>query len=70
MSKTRLEEFDNSIYNIKNADNYDFKIQKGITNIYKENQYKKYYQLEESNTKKEENEENSLLSPINDNNLD
>jgi len=46
----------------------NYAIQKGITNIYKENQYKKYYQLEESNTKKEENEENSLLSPINDNN--
>jgi hypothetical protein len=45
----------------------NYAIQKGITNIYKENQYKKYYQLEESNMKKEENEENSLLSPINDN---
>ena len=31
MSKTKIEEFDNSIYNIKNEDNYDFKMQKGIT---------------------------------------
>ena len=31
MSKTKIEEFDDSIYNIKNEDNYDFKMQKGIT---------------------------------------
>ena len=43
----------------------NYSIQKGITNIYKENQYKKYYQLEESNKKNDENEENSLMSPIN-----
>ena len=31
MSKTKIEEFDRSIYNLKNKDNYDYKIQKGIT---------------------------------------
>ena len=35
-------------------------IQKGITNMYKEDQYKKYYQLEESNSEPEIKEENSL----------
>ena len=43
----------------------NYSIQKGITNMYKENQYKKYYQLEETNKKNNENEENSLMSPIN-----
>ena len=42
----------------------NYSIQKGITNIYKENQYKKYYQLEESNknndTKGENTTNNSL----------
>ena len=48
----------------------NYSIQKGITNLYKENQYKKYYQLEESNNKTDSNEENSLMSPININDED
>ena len=31
MAKTNVEEIDRNIYDIKNKDNYDFKIQKGIT---------------------------------------
>lgn len=31
MSKTKLEEINRNIYDIKNKDNYDFKIEKGLT---------------------------------------
>lgn len=31
MSKTKLEEINRNIYDIKNKDNYDFKIAKGLT---------------------------------------
>ena len=31
MAKTQVEEINNSIYDIKNADNYDYKIKKGLT---------------------------------------
>lgn len=31
MSKTRLEEIERNIYDIKNKDNYDYKIEKGLT---------------------------------------
>ena len=31
MSKTNLEEINRNIYDIKNKDEYEFKIQKGLT---------------------------------------
>ena len=31
MAKTQLEELNRNIYDIKNKDDYDFKIQKGLT---------------------------------------
>ena len=31
MKKTKIDDFDNSIYNVKDKDNYDFKMQKGLT---------------------------------------
>ena len=31
MSKTNMDEISTSIYNIKNKDNYDYKIKKGLT---------------------------------------
>ena len=31
MAKTKIEEIDKSIYNIKNKDDYDYKIKKGLT---------------------------------------
>ena len=31
MSKTNIDEISTSIYNIKNKDNYDYKIKKGLT---------------------------------------
>ena len=31
MSKTKLEEINRNIYDIKNKDEYDFKIKKGLT---------------------------------------
>lgn len=31
MSKTNIEEINRNIYDIKNKDNYDFKIEKGLT---------------------------------------
>ena len=31
MAKTQLEELNRNIYDIKNKDEYDFKIQKGLT---------------------------------------
>ena len=44
----------------------NYSIQKGITNIYKKNQYNKYYKLEESNKSNENlNDENSLYAQLN-----
>lgn len=31
MSKTKIDEINRNIYNIKNKDNYEFKIEKGLT---------------------------------------
>ena len=31
MSKNNIDEINRGVYDIKNEDNYDFKIQKGIT---------------------------------------
>ena len=48
----------------------NYSIQKGITNIYKENRYEKYYQLEESQKKYEKKEENSIYTSLNINGED
>ena len=48
----------------------NYSIQKGYTSIYKENQYHKYYQLEESNRKSQLEEGKSIYVPLNDNNDD
>ena len=48
----------------------NYSIQKGITKIYKENRYEKYYQLEESQKKYEKKDENSIYTSLNINGED